>query len=206
MSLASDLCPLTPCLCPLPSALCPYALCPAPFPLRPLHNDLPTVLCIIGTSGRNSVTHAVIAAIARRLRLLGIEADVFDPAAEPLPLFNPETSAASPEFRALKARVDRADVFVVATPDYHGSVSSTAKNFLDHFWQEFSGRLFASVVVSAEKGLTATDQLRTIARQCYAWSLPYGISVTAPTDLQYGRVVSAAWRDHLEVPVHAIRV
>ena len=30
-----------------------------------------------------------------------------------------------------------ADAFVLATPDYHGSMSGTMKNFLDFFWKEF---------------------------------------------------------------------
>jgi len=37
------------------------------------------------------------------------------------------------------------------------------KNFLDHFWREFAGKLFATIVASHEKGLTVTDQLRTVA-------------------------------------------
>ena len=171
-----------------------------------MNEDPPLVFCVVGTSGRNSATHAVIAEIARRLQRLGVQTDVFDPATEPLPLFNPETSHAAPEFRALKARVDRADAFVICSPDYHGSVSSTVKNFLDHFWQEFSGRLFAPVVVSPEKGLTVLDQIRTVARQCYAWALPYGVSVAPKTDLQDGKVVGDALDQRLEMLVHDLKV
>jgi len=54
--------------------------------------------------------------------------------------------------------IDRAGAYILGTPDYHGSISSALKNFLDHFWQEFAGKLFASVVASHEKGLTVTDQ------------------------------------------------
>ncbi len=68
-----------------------------------------------------------------------------------------------------------ADAFVIATPDYHGSVSGAVKNCLDHFWKELAGKLFGYIVASHEKGLTVQDQLRTSVRQCYGWSLPYGI-------------------------------
>lgn len=158
-------------------------------------------LCVIGTSGRNSVTHVVLGEIARQLQQAGWDVEIFDPAAEPLPLFNPESSHATPEFRSLKARVDRSDVLVLGTPDYHGSVSSTMKNFLDHFWLEFNGRLFAPVVVSHEKGLTVIDQLRTVARQCYAWTLPYGVSVAAQGDIKDGSVVSEPLKNRLEMLV-----
>jgi NAD(P)H-dependent FMN reductase len=150
----------------------------------------PNVLCVVGTSGRRSVTHVILAEVARQLRAAGWDCDIFDPAAEPLALFNPESSHASPEFQAVKARVDRADVLVLGTPDYHGSISSTLKNFLDHFWQEFNGRLFVPIVVSHEKGLTVIDQLRTVARQCYAWTLPYGVSVSAKDEVKDGLIVS----------------
>lgn len=171
-----------------------------------MSDRLANVLCVVGTSGRNSVTHTVIVEIARQLRSLGMDTEVFDPSEDPLPLFNPESSHGSAEFRALKARVDRADVFVLGTPDYHGSVSSTLKNFLDHFWREFSGRLFAHVVVSHETGLTVIDQLRTVARQCYAWTLPYGISVSAEADVTNGQIINEVLLKRLEMLVHDVRV
>ena len=118
--------------------------------------------------------------------------DVLDLQNEPLPLYNPDTSYNTPEFDALQKRVNHADALILGTPDYHGSISSTLKNFLDHFWHEFAGKLFATVVASHEKGLTATDQLRTVARQCYAWTLPYGISFAENTDLKDGQVASGA--------------
>ena len=145
------------------------------------------ILCVIGTSAAKSATHTVVGHIARRLRTLGADLDVFDPSKEPLLLFNPESSYLAHQFLQLKERVEQADVYVLGTPDYHGSISSTLKNFLDHFWQEFTGKLFAQVVCSHEKGLTVIDQLRTVARQCYAWTLPYGLSFTNSTDLQRWR-------------------
>src|SRR5690606_13293070 len=106
----------------------------------------------------------------------------------------------------LKERVDRADVFVVGTPDYHGSISSATKNFLDHFWHEFAGKLFATIVASHEKGLTVTDQLRTVARQCYAWTLPYGVSFNANQDLAGDRVTSEELRKRMAMMARDIRV
>src|SRR6185437_7830507 len=116
---------------------------------------------------------------------------------EPLPLYNPDTAYHSREFQALQKRVDAADVLLLGTPDYHGSVSSTLKNFLDHFWREFAGKLFATIVASPEKGLTVTDQLRTVARQCYAWSLPYGVSFVDREDVKEGKVTSETLQKRL---------
>lgn len=164
------------------------------------------VLCIVGTSAAGSATHAVIGNIAQGLRALGDEVDVFDPNKEPLPLFNPQSSYALPVFVSLKDRVDRADSYVFGTPDYHGSISSTLKNFLDHFWQEFAGKLFAQVVCSHEKGLTVIDQLRTVARQCYAWSLPYGVSFSSPGEVKEGKVITEALERRIEMLVYDLHV
>src|SRR4051794_30604936 len=106
------------------------------------------VLCVIGSAARNSATHAVMHQVAEQLGILGSQVDVFDPAEEPLSLFNPESAYLSRQFLDLRTRVERADAYVFGTPDYHGSVSSTLKNFLDHFWQEFAGKLFAQIVCS----------------------------------------------------------
>jgi NAD(P)H-dependent FMN reductase len=164
------------------------------------------VLCVIGTSAAKSATHTIIAHIARRLDALGAEIDIFDPSKEPLLLFNPESSYSAHDFLQLQQRVEKADAYVLATPDYHGSISSTLKNFLDHFWQEFTGKLFAQVVCSHEKGLTVIDQLRTVARQCYAWTLPYGLSFASSTDLKDGIVIGAALDERIAMFVHDLQV
>ncbi|HEY7110751.1 MAG TPA: NAD(P)H-dependent oxidoreductase [Nitrososphaeraceae archaeon] len=84
-----------------------------------------------------------------------------------------------------------ADAFILSTPDYHGSMSAPIKNFLDHFWSEFAGKIFGYIVASHEKGLTAMDQMRTAVRQCYGWSMPYGLSINPEEDFDdSGNLVS----------------
>ena len=162
------------------------------------------VFGVVGSLNQNSVTRIVIHHLGTDLQKKGCDVDFFDPVKEQLGLFNPDSSYTGAGYAALKSRVDAADVLLLGTPDYHGSVSSTLKNFLDHFWQEFAGKLFATVVSSHEKGLTVTDQLRTVARQCYAWSLPYGISFVDKEDVKDGAVASEALRKRIEMAVHDI--
>jgi FMN reductase len=164
------------------------------------------VLAVIGSLHQKSVTRIVLLHVAEKFRSEGCGVDVFDLSAESLPMFNPDTSYDAPHFAALKARVDKADVLVLGTPDYHGSMSSALKNFLDHFWHEFAGKLFVTIVASHEKGLTVTDQLRTIARQCYAWTLPYGISFSDSADLKDGQIASDTFKKRLEMMLRDTRV
>ncbi len=168
--------------------------------------DTLNVLAVVGSLQRGSVTRVVIEHVADEFRTAGCEVDVLDFLKEPLALYNPDTAHDLPGYTQLQARVDQADVVVLGTPDYHGSLSGAMKNFLDHFWHEFAGKLFVTVVASHEKGLTVTDQLRTIARQCYAWTLPYGVSFTEEIDVKDGRVVSAVLQKRLEMVIRAARV
>jgi FMN reductase len=164
------------------------------------------LLAVIGSLHRDSVTRIVLNHVADQFRAGRCAVDVLDLQAEPLPLYNPDTAYAAPDFDALQARVERADVFVLGTPDYHGSISSALKNFLDHFWHEFAGKLFVTIVASPEKGLTVTDQLRTVARQCYAWTLPYGVSFTEGVDVKGGRIVGGSFKKRLEMMIRDARV
>src|SRR5438094_3257017 len=157
------------------------------------------VLAVVGSLHRDSVTRAVIAHVAERFRADGCTVDVLDFEKEPLALYNPDTAHVLPGYAELQGRVERADVIVLGTPDYHGGISGATKNFLDHFWREFTGKLFATIVASHEKGRTVTDKLRTVARQCYAWTLPYGISFSEELDLRDGQIVSEAWKQRWEV-------
>lgn len=164
------------------------------------------VLAVIGSMNHASLTRTVIHEAAKQLEALGCTVDILDCQKEPMALFNPDTSYKSPEYAPLKERVERADVLILGTPDYHGCMSSTMKSFLDHFWHEFTGKLFATIVASYEKGLTVTDQLRTVARQCYAWSLPYGVSFIENEDVKEGEIVSEAFKKRLQMMVRDVSV
>ena len=112
-----------------------------------------------------------------------------------LPFYNPSISSDDSLYGNIKTitqSVQWADVFALASPDYHGSMSGTMKNFLDHFWEEFAGKTFGYLCTSHEKGLTVMDQMRTAVRQCYGWSMPYGVSINSGEDLDSnGEIINA---------------
>jgi NAD(P)H-dependent FMN reductase len=169
-------------------------------------SDTLKVMAVVGSLNKNAVTRFIINYVADRLRGPGVEVDVLDLLAEPLALFNPDTAREAEGFAMLKERVERADVYILGTPDYHGSVSSAMKNFLDHFWHEFAGKLFVTIVASHEKGLTVTDQLRTVARQCYAWSLPYGAAFADQSEVKDNQIVNEGFKQRLEMLIRDARV
>jgi FMN reductase len=123
----------------------------------------------------------------------GAEARLLDLRRVKLPTYNPDEESPDHEgLREATAAVNWADAFVLASPDYHGSLSGAMKNFLDFYWEEFAGKLFGYVCASHEKGLTVMEQMRTSVRQCYGWSLPYGVSVYGEKDFNAsGEVINS---------------
>jgi len=106
-----------------------------------------------------------------------------------LPIYRPSTGFENENVKKVTSDVNWANAFLLATPDYHGSMSGSLKNFLDYFWSEFAGKTFGYIVASHEKGLTVMDQMRTAVRQCYGWSIPYGISINPEEDFDDKRKV-----------------
>ena len=107
----------------------------------------------------------------------------------PLPIYNHKDSPETIHVNQAVDMVNWADAIILATPDYHGSMSGSLKNFLDYFWSEFAGKTFGYICASHEKGLTVMDQMRTVIRQCYGWSLPYGISINSSQDFNEKREI-----------------
>jgi NAD(P)H-dependent FMN reductase len=106
-----------------------------------------------------------------------------------LPMYTEEYNEKLNSIKHAVELVNWADAIVLATPDYHGSMAGSLKNFLDYFWAEFAGKTFGYLCSSHEKGLTVMDQMRTAIRQCYGWSLPYGISINSNQDFNTDREI-----------------
>jgi NAD(P)H-dependent FMN reductase len=144
------------------------------------------ILGVTGSLRKNShSTRTLTILLEIAAKRFGAEVNLLNLRETNLPFYNPgiaETDQLYDNIKTATQAVDWADTFVLASPDYHGSMSGTLKNFLDHFWQEFAGKTFGYLCTSHEKGLTVMDQMRTAVRQCYGWSLPYGVSINSGQD------------------------
>ena len=154
------------------------------------------MLKILGVSGsmrEESRSRRALELVLEAARAAGAETRLLDLHALDLPMYRPDDAPASDAIRQAEEAVNWADAFVLASPDYHGSMSGAMKNFLDHFWTEFAGKVFGYLCASHEKGLTVMDQMRTAVRQCYGWSLPYGVAIHGNEDVDAeGRVSKPA--------------
>src|SRR5438309_2475968 len=153
----------------------------------------------VGSSLRNgSSSTAALRATLDLIKKQGAETRLLDLKQTKLPLYDPNENQSSLELK-VEEDVKWADAFILATPDYHGSMSGTMKNFLDYFWSEFAGKTFGYICASHEKGLTVMDQMRTAVRQCYGWSVPYGIAVNGEDDLENGKIANPKLKLRLEM-------
>src|SRR5581483_1422931 len=133
------------------------------------------VLGVAGSTRQNSYSAKALRIALENAKKHGAEVRILELGKTVLPLYN--LGSQSKEVEQAAEAVGWANAFILASPDYHGSMSGALKNFLDHFYEEFAGKVFGYIIASHEKGLTVMDQKRTAVRQCYGWSMPYGVSI-----------------------------
>ena len=161
------------------------------------------ILGIAGSMREQSYSTRGLKLVLEEVKKYDSESDVLELRRLNLPLYDPsgdtsdEPSSYINSNNNLLERITTAlkwaDAFVLASPDYHGSMSGGMKNFLDYFWEDFAGKTFSYIVASHEKGLTVADQMRTAVRQCYGWSMPYNISINGEKDFDSeGNLVNSA--------------
>src|ERR687898_1846699 len=157
------------------------------------------VLGVAGSTRHGSYSTRALKIALEHVKKHGAEVRLLDLNRIVLPLYDPSAPASKEVEQAAEA-IAWADAFILASPDYHGSISGALKNFLDHFYEEFAGKVFGYIVASHEKGLTVMDQMRTAVRQCYGWSLPYGISVNGEEDFnEAGEIINGLLDKRLDI-------
>jgi FMN reductase len=147
------------------------------------------VLGIGSSMRRDSFSTETLRIILNKVNKNGGDTRLLNLYSDPLPMYTAEYDEKLGGIKYIVELVSWADAIILATPDYHGSMAGSLKNFLDYFWSEFAGKTFGYLCSSHEKGLTVMDQMRTAIRQCYGWSLPYGISVNSNQDFNTDREI-----------------
>ena len=143
--------------------------------------DTFNVLGVAGSIRQGSYSTRSLKIALEYAKKQGAEVRLLDLNTVVLPLYDPSAPAAK-EVEATTEAIAWADAFILASPDYHGSMSGALKYFLDYFYEEFADKVFGYIVALHEEGLTVMEQMRTAVRQCYGWSMPYGVSINGPQD------------------------
>ncbi|MBD1373212.1 NAD(P)H-dependent oxidoreductase [Hazenella sp. IB182357] len=135
------------------------------------------ILAIAGSLSEPSTTSMALNIVVQRARKVGADVEVYDLRHAPLPLYDGRiTESKLPsEVHLFKKKMLEADGYILASPEYHGSVSGVLKNALDFIGaRELSGK-YVALLGTSGGAMGATNTLNTlniICRTLHAWPLP----------------------------------
>lgn len=138
---------------------------------------------IVGIGGslrRDSYSQIALNVAASRVEALGAEMEVLDLRLLQLPFCNGEDEYPDyPDVERLQQTVKQADGLILATPEYHGSVSGVLKNALDLMsFEQLDGKVTGLIsVLGGQPNSNALNDLRIIMRWVHGWVIPEQIAI-----------------------------
>ncbi|MBW4543775.1 MAG: NAD(P)H-dependent oxidoreductase [Symplocastrum torsivum CPER-KK1] len=138
---------------------------------------------IVGIGGSlrpNSSSYQALDVAIRRVQALGAETQVLDLRQMQLPFCNGEKEYPDyPDVIRLREAVQEADGLILATPEYHGSVSGVLKNALDLMsFDQLSGKVTGLIsVLGGQSNSNALNDLRVIMRWVHGWVIPEQVAI-----------------------------
>ncbi|MEL6224460.1 MAG: NADPH-dependent FMN reductase [Cyanobacteria bacterium J06627_8] len=135
---------------------------------------------IAGSLRTGSYSHQALNIAKQRLEAIGAEVTMLDLRTMNLPFCDGgDDYSAYPDVATMCQAVKDADGVVLATPEYHGSVSGVLKNALDLMgFDEFTGKVTGVIsVLGGQSNSNALNDLRTILRWIHAWTIPEQIAI-----------------------------
>lgn len=138
---------------------------------------------IVGIGGSlrpNSYSQIALNLASARVEALGAEMEILDLRTMQLPFCNGEDDYSTyPDVERLRNTVKQADGLILATPEYHGSVSGVLKNALDLMdFEQLDGKVTGLIsVLGGQSNSNALNDLRVIMRWVHAWVIPEQIAV-----------------------------
>ena len=113
-----------------------------------------------------------------------------------------DESAYPADVKRLQDTVGAAHGIILGSPEYHGSLSGSLKNAIDHLsFAELEGKLVGLVAVAGgSQSATGTlAHMRTICRHLHAWVVPHQVSISRVKD-------AFTSEGHLKDPDHEARL
>jgi FMN reductase len=138
---------------------------------------------IVGIGGSlrpNSHSYKALELAVLRVKALGVEVEILDLRQMNLPFCDGGDDYQDyPDVEKLYETVKAADGLILATPEYHGSVSGVLKNALDLMsFEHLDGKVTGLIsVLGGQSNSNALNDLRTIMRWVHAWVIPEQIAI-----------------------------
>jgi FMN reductase len=140
------------------------------------------ILGIGGSLRPQSLTYVALEYAISIARHLGCQTSIFDLRRHTLPFCNGDKKDPRldhPTVGQLRCEVSRAHALILATPEYHGSVSGVLKNALDLLdFDHMEAKVVGGIsVLGGRSNSNALNDLRQIVRWCHAWAIPEQIAI-----------------------------
>jgi NAD(P)H-dependent FMN reductase len=138
---------------------------------------------IVGINGSlrpGSYSAMALEVAISRVAALGVETEIIDLRKLSLPFCNGGDDYSDyPDVAKMQQTVKSAAGLILATPEYHGSVSGVMKNALDLMsFEELSGKVAGLIsVLGGQSNSNALNDLRIILRWVHAWVIPEQIGL-----------------------------
>jgi len=143
-----------------------------------IETERPLQLAVVIGSTREGRAGAAIARwfVTHANQHAGFEVDVVDLLDAELPAHLPE--GATPQQESLAERIDRADAFVVVTPEYNHSFPASLKQAIDSAYEQWFAKPVAFVSYGGvARGLRAVEALRLVFAEVHATTIRNCVSI-----------------------------
>lgn len=141
-------------------------------------SDPPLVVGISGSLREQSTTYIALGHVLDAAAEAGAEVEMVDLRDWDLPLFDPDRRDRG-DAVALRELVGNADAVILASPVYHGMVSSALKNAFDYLGRDEFRDTVVGLLATAGGGSYAPTlaHLRTGIRTVHGWTLPHEVGI-----------------------------
>lgn len=143
----------------------------------------PAAVKIVGIGGslrENSYSYRALELAIERVAKLGATVQILDLRQMKLPFCQGSGDYEEyPDVARLRETVKAADGLILATPEYHGSVSGVLKNALDLMsFEHLEDKVVGAIsVLGGTNNSNALNDLRVISRWVHAWVIPEQIAI-----------------------------
>ncbi|MDD9265784.1 NADPH-dependent FMN reductase [Paenibacillus sp. GCM10023248] len=163
------------------------------------------VTLIAGSNRKNSTSTSLLQYIESLLTERDISVAFVDLFELPLPLFSPDNWEFHPNAKRVLEAVADGDGLIIATPEYHGSVSGTLKNALDYVT---GGQMAGKPVLAVSSaggplGVSSLSHLQTIVRNLHGINCSEWISLGHASTIVGADDMDDVLRKRIEDAVHS---
>lgn len=138
------------------------------------------IVGITGSLRPGSYSALALEQAVNRVKALGAEVEILDLRDLKLPFCDGGDEYPDyPDVEILREKVKAADGLILATPEYHGSLSGVLKNALDLMsFEHLSGKVTGLIsVLGGQSNSNALNDLRVIVRWVHGWVIPEQVAI-----------------------------